>query len=83
MCNNDSDCMDNSDEGGECLATPNPCTQKGCQHNCFVSPKGAGCFCNKGYEVPPNGPATECQGTLKNYIIIFFLKISRINFRIL
>ncbi|TSO98515.1 Low-density lipoprotein receptor-related protein 4 [Bagarius yarrelli] len=57
LCNGDSDCADESDEGGACKT--DTCTdQSECAQDCYSTPKGTRCWCRKGYE-PVNGGA-EC-----------------------
>lgn len=52
VCNSISDCVDGSDEGGQCDWA---CDKNKCSDKCVSLPTGPKCVCEEGYELTANG----------------------------
>ncbi|XP_075985090.1 putative vitellogenin receptor yl [Anticarsia gemmatalis] len=56
LCDNRTDCVDGSDEGGLCLTS---CISDKCSYECTPTPLGAHCTCHEGYALGQDGYTCE------------------------
>lgn len=61
-CDEAHDCIDGSDEGGQCNEA---CKTNSCENVCHKTPLGAVCSCREGYKLGPDDKtcedANECE----------------------
>lgn len=62
VCDGETDCADETDEGGKCATS---CNNSPCQQRCFLSPNGPVCKCSDGYQLNSDqkscGDIDECS----------------------
>ncbi|KAJ2941349.1 hypothetical protein O0L34_g3549 [Tuta absoluta] len=56
VCDNQIDCRDGSDEGGQC---PTACINNNCSYTCKPTPTGHLCKCPFGFDVTDDGACTD------------------------